>query len=1471
MNRAPQSTTGESFSPWFLRGLAALSLLLGLAGGWWREQRVDAESRATLLGHAIAISQNLDPAEMQSLAFDLADRERPVFQRINRQLAAYARAVGLRCVYTQVRRGNEILFGPESLASSDPLASPPGTVFQKATADNLRVFDLGKPMTQGPVTDEYGTFVSAFAPVQDPRTGKAVAVVGVDALADEWARQLRSSATPPILFSVALALLFLGTEFAHRRRQADSASPGRRPFNTMAWVTATAGVIITGGAVGLVWDEHDRAVRGVFRLTAEGKAAELRAETRGLSQHLSSVLATFLRANPPRTAEQFQVAARAVPTDMAVQALEWVVPLSTNQNTRSTPLKQPPFGRELAVRPLDTEAVDGQPASGCCRYPIVFAEPREPNAMVIGSDLGSERVRRDAFEAAGATGLLVATGPIRLLQERAGQSSILLVQPVGGEAETETPAEVKAPSHGESHGPGGAIGFVLAAVRLGALLERVLEHSSAPWETASVTWHEVLGEGHIGPALAAWTASSGEAPEASPGETRFGQVAPLFLGGRTYAVRMEPSAAFLAMHRPWEVLGAAFGGLAFTGVLTGFVTILRRREQNLEEVVRERTKTLKARETQLKLALEGADLGAWDWDVATGRVMYSVRWASMLGYQVEELAPVYDTWKQMVHAEDFPLAEKSLQQHLRGETSGFDAEFRMRHKDGHYVWVLARGRVVERDPVGRPMRASGTHLDVTERRRAEEFLRQKNAELQEVAERAQALASRAESASVAKGEFLANMSHEIRTPMNGMMGMTGLLLETPLSPEQRQYAEIVRSSGEALLALIDDILDFSKIEARRLRLRSVAFDPCEALEKATELLAVKAHEKGLELVCDIDPSFPEQTTGDPDRFRQILLNLLGNAVKFTSHGEVRLAASRIVDAAGRLRLRVAVTDSGMGIPAEKLPLLFHLFTQLDGSSTRRHGGTGLGLAISRQLAELMGGSITVESSVGRGSTFTLDLPAADQTAATATPESVAALPALAGMRVAVIDDNAAARAHLESVLSHWGCRVQLFATPAEAQRVLALPGAPEDDAGVVLVDQFLAGQNGLEVGRQLATTLNPARWRFVLLTSPGRGGPLDRLRENGFVTTLPKPVRPGALRHLLESACGGEAATMATPSAGEPARTKIFDPERQRARVLLAEDNPTNQLVAVAMLERLGCRVDAVGNGSEALHALRLVPYDMVLMDCQMPEMDGYEATRRIRAGETGGVNARVPVIALTAHAMVGDREECLEAGMNDYISKPAKAEAMAAALDRWLGETPVAESWAVGLPAPGRAGGKPVPPLFTSPPRGPEAILPMASVTNPSPNSRLPSLHQEKVPAVNPPLPEPSRAAPPIHRAGAGAEGGHDANVSDLNVEDLMRRVMGDRELARGVMEAFLADFPNQLAGLKRHVAAHEFEAVATAAHGLKGASATIGAERLRGLVAELERFAKARAEADMVRGLAEVESVAGVLTQRLKENLAA
>jgi PAS domain S-box-containing protein len=693
------------------------------------------------------------------------------------------------------------------------------------------------------------------------------------------------------------------------------------------------------------------------------------------------------------------------------------------------------------------------------------------------------------------------------------------------------------------------------------------------------------------------------------------------------------------------------------GVVQHLSTIMRdisRQKRDQQELI--------LNEERFQLAVQATRDGIWDWVIGSDTTYFSPRWKEMLGFTDAELPNTPESWMERLHPDERDAVVAAEMAFVEGRADKYESEHRLRHKDGTYRWVLARGFLLC-DEAGRPVRVVGSDSDITARKAAEAVLQQSVDELEKrVIDRTRELSiarDSAEESARLKSQFLANMSHEIRTPMNGIIGMIGLLLDTPLSAEQRDYAHTIRSSSDALLTIINDVLDLSKMEAGKMNMERIEFDPRMLVDSTVELMSEPAAAKLLDLGYLVEPDVPSSVIGDPGRVRQVILNLINNAIKFTKVGGVVLKVELHETPDGLDVLRFVVSDTGIGMSDELLARLFLPFTQADGSTTRRFGGSGLGLAISKQLIELMGGEIGARGSLGAGSTFWFTVPFehCSHPSAPAPTQRV-----LNRVRVLIIEDDAGKRAILEQKCSFLGASVASCASTTDARRILSIRHSSSDPFRVVIASVDMQRPTLLDDVQTLATEPVCSSTAVILVAAGGQALLEECRKLPGIAGVLQKPLRTAQLRQLLVRLLDLAESVEVLPANADVPRSV---PRATPAKVLVVEDNEVNRRVAISQLERLGHQADAVPNGLEALITLRRKSYDIVFMDGQMPEMDGYEATRHIRSGESA--ERHTIIVALTANALAGDREKCLAAGMDDYISKPVRLADLERMLQRWL------------------------------------------------------------------------------------------------------------------------------------------------------------------------------------------------------------
>ncbi len=803
--------------------------------------------------------------------------------------------------------------------------------------------------------------------------------------------------------------------------------------------------------------------------------------------------------------------------------------------------------------------------------------------------------------------------------------------------------------------------------------------------------------------------------------------------------------------------------------------------EELKMEIRRRQKVendLRLSEERYDLAISGTNDGIWDWHIQTNETYYSPSWMRILGYENQPLPAVISSWADNIHPEDLELSVQAVNHHLEGLTPLYEGTHRVRHQQGHYLWIAAKGRCI-RNAKGEAYRLVGTITDITDKKIAEDQLRLAKEE--------------AEVANKAKSEFLATMSHEIRTPMNAVIGMTGLLLDTPLTLQQREFTEIIRTSGDSLLTIINDILDFSKIESGKLDLEKQPFNLRTCIEDSIDLLAPLALQKGLELAYFMESNIPQTVVGDVTRLRQVLVNLLSNAVKFTEKGEVLITvkAENSSTELGCEEICFAVQDTGIGIPSKRLNRLFKPFSQIDSSTTRQYGGTGLGLVISQKLTELMGGKMWVESEINQGSTFYFSV-VVGIVPSISIIESPVTKDLLKDKFLLVVDDNLTNQRVLTLQLQSYGIDSTVASSGREALVMIHNPQQRKFD--LAILDMQMPEMDGVSLAQAIHKIPEYSNLPLVMLSSLGNVMNMLDFPMVNFAAYLNKPIKQSQLYTILLNIFEQGKVIHYHPTVINP-KEKLAD--QLPLKILLAEDNVVNQKVALNILAKLGYRADIAANGFEVLDALRRQSYDVVLMDVQMPEMDGITATRSILQEFS---HDKVPrIIAMTANAMQGDREICLQAGMNDYISKPIIFESLKNALSKCQVKNSDIDDHTIAN----------------------------MNDYNPQPSelsNTSPTLEQPTAEVV---VPSPSEAS---------------KNTPVSTTLDL-RKLLEFRDMAGGdnqilveLIDCYLEDSPNLINNMAEAIAVGVAENLQRAAHTLKSSSASLGADVLSQLCKQME-----------------------------------
>lgn len=1032
----------------------------------------------------------------------------------------------------------------------------------------------------------------------------------------------------------------------------------RRHYRSLV-ITICVGVVLSLMMFAVVRAWERRGTQLSFERAAHDRIAAVRREIENDVEVLQAVAAFFAASREVERHEfrafvNFLLAPRP-----SIQALEWIprVPETQRAAYEAAARQQGYPNFQITERRAQGEMVRaGRRAE---YFPVYYVEPYQGNEIALGFDVASHPTRLDALHAARDAGEMVATTRTTLVQGSRDQFGFLISLPVYRQG---------APTATVDNRRENLVGFILGVFRIGDIVNKSLTYLKPQnidiqvVDTSAPPGKRLL---HVHAPGAGPEAA--RLPEADETTYQHGlhAVDTFTVAGRTWLVLCTPAPHFTHAVRNWQSWGALGVGLLFTVLATAYLSMHVDRTAQIEHLVQQRTaelstanqalethmtermhveEALRTSEEYLRTVVDSVLDGiitidargmVLSFNLAAGKI-FGYETADIIGKNVTTLMPepyrsehdgYLANYVRTGEAKIIGIGREVVGQRKDGSTFPVDLAISEVHLDERRMFV-------------------GITRDITERQEAAEALRQAK--------------EAAEAATRAKSEFLANMSHEIRTPMNGVIGMVELLGNTALTSQQRDYLNMIVSSADTLLLLIDDILDFSKIEAGKLDLETIPFRLRDTVGDTLQTLAIRAADKGLELAYHIPPDVPDALIGDPVRLRQIIVNLVGNAIKFTEVGEVVVevrSEPRPNTPDTQVCVSFAVRDTGIGIPVQQQQHIFQGFDQADSSTTRRYGGTGLGLAISSQLAAMMGGGMAVESAEGMGSTFTFtavfETRKAGEDMVPTSPES------LQGLTVLVVDDNQTNRQILLEMLSNWGMQPTAVADGPAALAELEQAAQAQRAYPLVLLDVMMPEMDGFGLAARIRQHQALAGLRLLMLSSAGHADDHTRIRELGIARCLLKPVKQSDLFHAVTDALG---MTTLQEVSTEPSAEARPEPHLSR-HILLAEDGLINQKVAVDLLTQRGHTVVLAANGREALEAMASASFDLILMDVQMPEMDGFEATAAIRAQErvTGG---HMPIIALTANAMTGDRERCLERGMDGYIAKPIRSADLYAAIE---------------------------------------------------------------------------------------------------------------------------------------------------------------------------------------------------------------
>ncbi|MDD3115984.1 MAG: response regulator [Victivallaceae bacterium] len=1207
---------------WLITALALVGILtIGLLYCWQTKLSTEKKMREDLLDRTAMIAKALNVESIKLLSGTKKDLENPEYHRLKEQLAILKQANNdIRFIYiTGWRADGTIFFFIDSEPADSPDYSAPGQSYIEASTEFKNVVVNWDETVIGPEADQWGVFVSGICPISDPLTGEPLAALGADIAIPEWNKRVMVAMLPvavATLLLMAVVLLYAFLYVYRSRRKKTGLLIYLEP------VLATVFGLVISLFVAWHIQKHEQEQRNEIFSEMAGGTAELVAKIIDTVRFKElEGLASFFEASESITQEEFNIFSRHLASNSIVRLWGWVeaVPKSERASFEEK-IKQYGVKKSSIWHPDSGGGQKSAPLRDVY-YPILYLIDKENANHAIGFELGHESHRRTAIEAAIASRLPTATDAITLFFDQKEKNGISVIRPV---FDSEDKSRLR--------------GFVLAAIKLDDLLGIYHRKYDMIKMTLSLLKENKPPEVLI---------SLGK-------ETKFKHkifTRPIFAFGKVFMISAQPGSSFMKEYPEWKAMTALLFGFLLTATIVIIIILVSKRRFALEFLVSERTALLSVSEMRFEQLAEQSRTVLWECNADAIYTYVSAAVKSIYGYDPEELVGKKNIYDLCPEADRAELKKQTLSLFEANKPVN-DFINRILTADGEILIVSTHGIPLFNGD-GIFIGFSGSDRDVTEREQMDAELKKSH--------------NAAEYANRAKSEFLANMSHEIRTPINGVIGATGLLDETDLNKEQHEYVDIINSSGKLLLSVVNELLDFAQVESGKGKLTIASFNFHEMLDDLACNLAISAHTKGLDLVCDIPPDFPALLYGDELRIQQVIINLTGNAIKFTDSGEVLIKVDIEKETAEDVTLKVTVCDTGIGIPEEQQQKLGRAFYQADSSVRRRYGGTGLGLSIAKRWVELMDGKLDFSSEPGSGSEFFFVITLRKQE--NLKKEKIIIAEAMRNAMVLVIDHNQNMRKALAAKLNSLSMQTICAGGLEEATEILKKTDKDKASLKLIILERNLVEQTGKKT--EWLAEIAHRNIPVVALLPFGEVFKADELKANGFKCILTKPFREKDFFAMLnivfaiedkELFSQHEVKNSTIPQTKDELMNNVVN-----KRILLAEDNTVNQKVVLAILRKIGINADVASNGEEVLQMLATQHYEMVLMDIQMPDMDGLEATRKIRDPETPVLNHEVPIIAMTAHALNGYRENCINAGMNDYVTKPVTPQQLREVMKKWL------------------------------------------------------------------------------------------------------------------------------------------------------------------------------------------------------------